>query len=83
MPDTFEVWVNRKPVRVDAGVSAAAAILLAGAAGCRISVSGEPRAPLCGMGVCFECRAEVDGVRQVRTCQTLCRVGMRIVTDAL
>ena len=26
------------------------------------SVSGEPRAPLCGMGICYECRVTIDGV---------------------
>ncbi len=35
----------------------------------RTSVTGEPRAPLCGMGVCMECRATVDGVPHQRTCQ--------------
>lgn len=35
----------------------------------RRSVSGEPRGPLCGMGICFECRATVSGVPHRRTCQ--------------
>ncbi|HZU24127.1 MAG TPA: 2Fe-2S iron-sulfur cluster-binding protein [Bryobacteraceae bacterium] len=83
MPETFEVVVNGDVVRVEPGTSAAAAILMAGHGACRKSVGGEPRAPLCGMGVCFECRAEVDGVRHVRTCQALCRAGMRIITDGI
>ncbi|MGC4001121.1 MAG: FAD-dependent oxidoreductase [Anaeromyxobacter sp.] len=37
----------------------------------RTSVSGEPRAPLCGMGVCMECRATVNGVAHQRTCQSI------------
>lgn len=37
----------------------------------RTSVSGEPRAPMCGMGICMECRATVDGVPHQRTCQTM------------
>jgi hypothetical protein len=80
MPESFEVLVNDQPVRVDAGVCVAVAIVLAGQAACRMSVSGEPRGAFCGMGACFECRAEVDGVRHVRTCQVLCRPDMRIVT---
>ena len=32
------------------------------------SVRGEPRGPLCGMGTCFECRTEIDGVRHERAC---------------
>jgi D-hydroxyproline dehydrogenase subunit alpha len=38
----------------------------------RRSVSGEPRAPVCGMGVCHECAVDVEGRRQL-ACQTLCR----------
>ena len=38
----------------------------------RISVTGEPRAALCGMGICFECRAVVNGIPHRRTCQILC-----------
>jgi sarcosine oxidase subunit alpha len=52
------------------------------AAGHRLSVSGERRAPLCGMGICFECRATVDGVPHQRTCLLMCREGMEILTDA-
>ena len=36
---------------------------------CRTSVTGEPRGPLCGMGICFECRTTVDGREHVRSCQ--------------
>jgi sarcosine oxidase subunit alpha len=46
----------------------------------RTSVSGEPRAPLCGMGVCFECRVRINGIAQ-RACQILVSDGMEIVTD--
>ncbi len=80
MPETIEVRVNGTPVRVPPGTSAAAAIWLAGHA-CRKSVAGEPRAPLCGMGICFECRATVDGCAHTRTCQLVCRPGTEIVTD--
>jgi aerobic-type carbon monoxide dehydrogenase small subunit (CoxS/CutS family) len=45
----------------------------------RTSVSGEPRAPLCGMGICQECRVLVDGKRRM-ACQTLCQNGMIVET---
>ncbi|MBI4908716.1 MAG: FAD-dependent oxidoreductase [Acidobacteria bacterium] len=48
-----------------------AAKMLCDGAAFHTSVSGEPRAPLCGMGVCMECRATVDGSPHQRTCQTL------------
>ncbi|MGA3027889.1 MAG: 2Fe-2S iron-sulfur cluster-binding protein [Bryobacteraceae bacterium] len=82
MPDGIEVAVNGRPVWVAPGTSVAAAIALAGFAACRTSITGEPRAPLCGMGICFECRASVDGEAHVRTCQVLSKPGMVIVTDA-
>jgi D-hydroxyproline dehydrogenase subunit gamma len=34
------------------------------------------------MGICHECRAEIDGVLHQRTCQVPCGNGMRIQTDA-
>ncbi|MCC7140623.1 MAG: FAD-dependent oxidoreductase [Candidatus Eisenbacteria bacterium] len=34
----------------------------------RTSVTGSPRGPLCGMGVCFECRTSLEGRGQVRAC---------------
>jgi sarcosine oxidase subunit alpha len=81
MVDAIEVTVNGLGVRVAVGTTAAAAVISAGAA-CRRSLMGESRAPLCGMGVCFECRATVDGVQHTRTCQVVCRNGMVITTDA-
>jgi len=81
MGDAMEVSVNGVAVTVGAGTTAAAAMMSAGAV-CRRSETGEPRAPLCGMGVCFECRATVDGIAHTRTCQVMCRPGMAITTDA-
>ncbi|HEY3579109.1 MAG TPA: 2Fe-2S iron-sulfur cluster-binding protein [Pyrinomonadaceae bacterium] len=58
-----------------------AAVLEAGTTSFRRSVTGEPRGPLCGMGICFECRVTIDGVAHVRSCQTLCENGMDVRTD--
>ena len=41
-------------------------------------VAGEPRAPYCMMGVCFDCMAVVDGVPSTQTCLTPVRDGMTI-----
>ena len=57
------------------------AAMLATGVPCRVSVSGEPRTALCGMGICFECRAIVDGVPHQRTCQLLCCEGMIVETQ--
>jgi sarcosine oxidase subunit alpha len=80
MPEQVELKVNGTSVVVPSGATVAVAIVLAGGA-CRKSVSGELRGPLCGMGICFECRAAIDGRPYCRTCQILCRPGMEITTD--
>jgi hypothetical protein len=80
MPEMVEVTVNGKCVSAPRGASVAAALAMAGETCLRRSVSGEPRGPLCAMGVCFECRVTVDGVAHCRSCQMECRQGMRVVT---
>jgi len=54
---------------------------IAGALVCRTSITGEPRAPLCGMGICFECRVTIDGRAHCRACQTEAREGMEIRSE--
>jgi sarcosine oxidase subunit alpha len=76
---TVAITVNGEAMMVPEGTTAAVAMMMRGAA-CRVSVSGEPRGPLCGMGVCMECCAIVDGVHHVRTCQLIARGGMEIIT---
>jgi aerobic-type carbon monoxide dehydrogenase small subunit (CoxS/CutS family) len=82
MPDTIRVSVNGTPVTVPAGAMVSAAVALAGANGFRKSVSGEPRGPLCGMGICFECRVTINGRPHCRSCQIPCEAGMEVRTDA-
>lgn len=75
------IEIDGKAIRVPAGTTVAAAVLRAGAERFRRSVSGEARGPLCGMGICFECRVTVDGMGHARSCQIVCREGMRVRTD--
>jgi aerobic-type carbon monoxide dehydrogenase small subunit (CoxS/CutS family) len=80
MHSEVTVTVNGAPVVVPSGTSVAVAIVMAGQA-CRRSVSGEPRGPLCGMGICFECCVAINGNRHVRSCQLLCEQGMEVATE--
>lgn len=80
MHSQVTVIVNGAPVVVPSGATVAVAVVLAGQA-CRKSVSGELRGPLCGMGICFECRVAIDGNLHARSCQVLCRPGMEIDTE--
>lgn len=74
------ITVDRHPVDVPADVTVAAGLLNAGIWSTRTSVRGDPRGPLCGMGVCFECRVTIDGVAAQRACLVAARDGMRVET---
>ena len=78
--ETLRIRVNGVGVDAAAGMSVAAVLMHAGIP-CRTSVSGQPRGALCGMGICFDCVATVDGVPLRRTCQVVCRPGMEIQTQ--
>ncbi len=80
MPSEMTVRVNGKTVSVAPGATVAVAMMVSGQP-CRTSVSGEPRSALCGMGICFECRAVVNGIPHSRGCQILCEPEMDISTD--
>ena len=73
------VEVEGRPVLAPEGVSAAAAVLLAGFASIReTGISGARRGAYCLMGVCFDCLAEIDGVPNRQSCMVPARPGMRI-----
>ncbi|HEV2488614.1 MAG TPA: (2Fe-2S)-binding protein [Candidatus Acidoferrales bacterium] len=82
MPETISVSVNGRRLDVPRNSTALAAIMMSGTTIVRRSVGGEPRGPLCGMGICFECRATVNDSPHSRSCQILCEQGMEIRTDA-
>jgi hypothetical protein len=79
--EAIDLFVNGKPVRVAQGTTVAAAILIASETSFRRSVAGQPRGPLCGMGICFECRVTIDDLAHCRSCQILCRDGMKVQTS--
>jgi hypothetical protein len=78
--ETVAMFVNGKKIEVAEKTSVAVAVLKSGAAAFRTSVSGEPRGPLCGMGICLECRVTINGVRNCRSCQICCESGMEVIT---
>ncbi len=82
MTATIRIFVNGAVREVPVGVSLAAALLNAGHATFRRSVGGEARGPICGMGVCFECRVTLDGVIGRRACLEPVREGMQVMIDA-
>ena len=79
MHSSVNLTIDGLNVQVPIGTTVAAALLLHRPS-FRHSVQGEPRGPLCGMGICFECRTTVNGMPQQRTCQLLCEPGMVVTT---
>ena len=80
MKDAVDVWLNGVPRRADAGVTVASVILRHGITAFRRDGANLPRAPLCGMGSCMECRVTIDEVGGRRACLVVVRDGMRIET---
>jgi sarcosine oxidase subunit alpha len=75
-----EIIVDGHPVKVPEGMALAVALLGMETRAFRISVTGEPRGPICGMGVCFECRVTVGGRQHERSCLLPCTAGMVVET---
>lgn len=75
----LEIFVDGRAVQARAGESVAIALLNAGVVPFRRTpVSGQARAPLCLMGVCFECLVVVDGTHNVQSCMVEVRQGMKV-----
>jgi aerobic-type carbon monoxide dehydrogenase small subunit (CoxS/CutS family) len=80
MLSQLTMTVNGAPIVVASGTTVAVAMVIAGQA-CRTSVNGEPRGPLCAMGICFECRVVINGTPHRPGCQILCEQGMDVRTS--
>ena len=80
MPSMISLAVNGTTLEVEEGTTVAAAAMMASQP-CRVSITGRPRGPLCGMGICFECRMTVNGKAHCHTCHILCAPGMDVRTD--
>jgi aerobic-type carbon monoxide dehydrogenase small subunit (CoxS/CutS family) len=79
----ISIHINGHAHQVEPGISVAAALALCEVHCTRLSVTGMARAPVCGMGVCQECRVTIDGQPHQLACQTLCSIDMHILTGAL
>ena len=82
MTSECTIVVDGVPRRVASGTSLAAALLGLGVTAFRRDTDGRPRAPVCGMGTCYECRVAVDGRSGVRACLVTVREGMQVRTAA-
>jgi sarcosine oxidase subunit alpha len=76
----MRLLIDNQEIEVPDGISVAVAVIKADCAAFRRSVRGENRYPLCGMGICFECRVTIDGARHQRSCLIQAHDGMVIET---
>lgn len=80
---TVSFTLNGQMLQAPAGCSVAAALIANGLSSFRTTpISGEPRAPYCMMGVCFDCLVEIDGVPNCQSCMTMVRSGMQVRTQS-
>jgi NADPH-dependent 2,4-dienoyl-CoA reductase/sulfur reductase-like enzyme len=75
-----ELLVDGRRFEAPSGLTVAAALANAGVERLRVSVTGQPRGPLCVMGTCFECRVSIDGEPHRRACLEIVRDGMVVET---
>jgi predicted molibdopterin-dependent oxidoreductase YjgC len=79
---TAQITVDGTVLSAPRGATLTAALIAAGRLTLRAHpLTGEPRGPLCGMGVCLECEVTVDGRPGTRACLTRITDGMRVRTD--
>lgn len=80
--DSITVHIDGVEHSVPAGHTVAAAVMLAdGRLGWRSTRNEhKPRGLFCGIGVCYDCLATVDGHPGLRTCMVEARDGMEIQT---
>ncbi len=77
--DPVRLRFEGREIVAERGDSLAAALLAAGVDHFRSSpVSGQPRAPFCMIGACFECLLEVDGEPNRQACLVRVREGMEV-----
>ena len=78
---SFTFFCDGREIAAYPGETVATALLAAGLAVFRrTEKAGEPRGLFCGMGICFECRMEIDGRPNHLGCQTPATPGMRVNT---
>lgn len=75
--------VNGIPTKAIAGESLSCVFYANGWKKWHRTPYGAEQGLFCGIGHCFGCLVTVDGVPNIRACQTLVSEGMDIVTDII
>ena len=80
--ERFEIRLDGEPVTVEAGQTVGAALIASGRRSWRRTRrGGQPRGVFCGIGVCFDCLATINGVPNQRACLVEARPGDAVTTQ--
>jgi hypothetical protein len=80
--DRFEIRFNGEAIEAEAGRTVAAALIAAGRRSWRRTRrGGQPRGVFCGIGVCFDCLATINGRPNQRACLVEARPGDVVTTQ--
>lgn len=78
----FSIEYDGEAIGVEPGQSVAAALIAAGIRSWRLTRTGDrPRGVFCGIGVCFDCLATINGVPNQRACLVEARPGDLVTTQ--
>jgi predicted molibdopterin-dependent oxidoreductase YjgC len=78
--ETITIEVDGAVCPAQRGITVAAALLNAGVWSFRRTAENDVRGPLCGMGICHECRVTIDGTLHRRACLVPIAEGMVVRT---
>jgi sarcosine oxidase, subunit alpha len=80
--DPFEIEVDGEKITAYEGETIATVLLAAGRRTLRHTIHKKhPRGVYCGIGLCYECMMVINGVPNLRACQTLATAGCRVETQ--
>ena len=80
--DGFSITLDGEPIEVEPGQTVAAALIGAGRRSWRHTRVGDrPRGAFCGIGVCFDCLATINGRPNQRACLVEARPGDIVTTQ--
>jgi predicted molibdopterin-dependent oxidoreductase YjgC len=77
-PASIQIVVNGRSLSCYPGETVATALLAGGVRIFRRTSGGQGRAPVCNMGVCFDCLVTIDGKANQRACMTRVLDGMQV-----
>ena len=81
-PATFTIELDGDAIPVEPGQSVAAALIAAGRRSWRRTRTGDrPRGVFCGIGVCFDCLATINGTPNRRACLVEAQPGDVVTTQ--